>query len=157
MIRQRFDLWPWISDLEGKNSKFRSHRKLHMVIFFISMHSYLNPIKIEGGVSKNAKNRPKRHPPLWPWPGDLDIGMVSWPCLGLPTRWIRWPNTVIKGVKWCVKGLTFDLEYLTLRAKTQNSALTDLCIWSFCTCLCISSLLGWKLYDKFEKMSNKNI
>ncbi len=70
----------------------------------------------------------KCHPPLWPWPwpGDLDTGMVSWPCLGLPTRWIWWPNTVIKGVKWCVKGLTFDLEYLTLRAKIQDSALTDL-------------------------------
>ena len=79
--------------------------------------------------------------------------MVCWPCLGLPTRWIWWPNTVIKGVKWCVKGLTFDLEYLTLKAKTQNSALTDLCVWSFCTCLCIFRLLGWKLYDKLEKMS----
>ena len=97
----------------------------------------------------------KRYYPLWPWPwpGDLDIGMASWPCLGLPTRWIWWPNIVIKGVKWCVKGLTFDLEYLTLRVKIENSAALRLCVWSFCTCLCILNLLGWKLYDKFEKMS----
>ena len=97
----------------------------------------------------------KRYHPLWPWPWpcDLDTAMVSWPCLGLPTRWIWWPNIVIKGVEWCVKGMTFDLEYLTLRVKIQNSAALRFCVWPFCTCLCIFSLLGWKLYDKFEKMS----
>ena len=95
----------------------------------------------------------KRHPPLWPWPwpGDLDTGMVSWPCLGLPTRWIWWPNTVNKGVKWCVKGLTFDLEYLTMRAKTQNSALTESCIWSSSLYLCNPSSILSKLKEEFTK------
>ena len=95
----------------------------------------------------------KRYLPLWPWPwsGDLGTHMVCWPCLGLSTMYIWSSNLIIKGVKWYIKGLTFDLEYLTLRAKIQNSAAFSFCVWSLCTYLCVFSLLGWKLYDKFEE------
>ena len=96
----------------------------------------------------------KRYHPLWPWPWSDDLGthMVCWPCLGLPTMYIWSSYLIIKGVKRYVKGLTFDLEYLTLRAKIQNSAAFRFCVWSFCTYLCVFSLVGWEMREEFAKM-----
>ena len=55
----RFDLERPISDLEGKNSKFRRMRSLRMVPKNMSMHFHCPTIKTVGGDSKNAYNRPK--------------------------------------------------------------------------------------------------
>ena len=59
---------------------------------------------------------------------------------------------IIKGVKWYLKGLTFDLEYLTLGAKIRYSASLRFCVWSFCTYLCNLSLIGWEMREEFAKM-----
>ena len=96
---------------------------------------------------------------VWPWRYviigcDLDIGthMVCWPCRGLPTMYIWSPYHILKGGKRYVKCLTFDLEYLTLRAKIQNSAAFRFCVWSFCTFLCIFNLIGREMREEFAKM-----
>ena len=96
----------------------------------------------------------KRYHPLWPWHWSDDLGthMVCWPCLGLPTMHIWSSYNIIKGVKWYLKGLTFDLEYLTLRAKIRYSASLRFCVWSSYTYLCNNSLIRWEMREEFAKM-----
>ena len=54
------DLGGPLSDLEGKNSKFRRITFLRMVTKNISMRFQHSPIKTVGGVRENAKNLQKR-------------------------------------------------------------------------------------------------
>ena len=67
----RFDLERPISDLEGKNSKFRFLQFHFIVQRNISVYFYCPPMKTVGGVSKNAKNQPKNGNDL----GDLDFDL----------------------------------------------------------------------------------
>ena len=66
--------------------------------------------------------------------------------------WFWWRSEVIKAVVGQFQSLTFDLHYLTLRAKIKNSAAWDLCVWSQRTFLCVFSTLISKLWDKFQKV-----
>ena len=65
---------------------------------------------------------------------------------------IWWRLGVIKAVKCVFQCLTLNPWYLTLRAKIQNSAAWDLCVWSQRTFLCVFSTLLSKLWDKFQKV-----
>ena len=55
MSISKFDLGRSISDLEGKNSKFRRIAFLHMATKNISVRFYRFPIKTVGGVRKSTK------------------------------------------------------------------------------------------------------
>ena len=103
---------------------------------------------------KCEKSAKKRYLPLrpWPWSNDLGTHMVCWPCLGLPTMWIWSSYLIIKGVKGYIIGFTFDLEYLTLKAKIRYSGSLRFCIWSFCTYLCNLSFIGWEMWEESAKM-----
>ena len=90
-MRQRFDLWPWISDLEGKNSKFR--RALRFCVWpfctCLCIYSILESKLYDkfGKMSKNCQNWPVYHP-WWPWLSDLDIGArkyLFYRCIHLPS------------------------------------------------------------------------
>ena len=66
MVPERFDLWPWISDLESKNSKFRR------IPSFCTYLCNLNFIGWEmreefAKMRKNCENWPV-YRPGWPWP-----------------------------------------------------------------------------------------
>ena len=54
------DLGGPLSDLEGKNSKFRRITFLRMVTKKLSMRFQHSPIETAGGVRENAKNRQKK-------------------------------------------------------------------------------------------------
>ena len=68
-----FDLGRPLSDLEGKNSKFRRIPFLRMTTKNISMHFQHSPIKTVGGVRENTQNRKKNGNDL----GDLDFDLVN--------------------------------------------------------------------------------
>ena len=53
------DLGGPLSDLEGKNSKFRHITFLRMVTKNMSMHFQHSPIETVGGVRENVLNRQK--------------------------------------------------------------------------------------------------
>ena len=73
--------------------------------------------------SLRQSNVQKRKWPWWPWlwPCDLEVMSACWPCLYLPTIWIWWWSGVIKVVLGHFPSLTLKGQYLTLRAKIQNS------------------------------------
>ena len=73
-----FDLGRPLSDLEGKNSKFRRITFLRMVTKNLSMLFQHTPIKAVGGVRENAQNRQKNGNDL----GDLDFDLVTLRSLG---------------------------------------------------------------------------
>ena len=66
-----FDLGRPLSDLEGKNSKFRRIPFLSMATKNKSMRFQHSPIKTVGGVRENAQNRQKNRNDL----GDLDFDL----------------------------------------------------------------------------------
>ena len=80
---------------------------------------------------KPSKIGKKRQWPLWPWTWPYDLGVVGVcrPCLYPPTIPIWWWSKIIKAVKCVFQGLTLKSQYLTLRAKNQNSAALIFCIW----------------------------
>ena len=59
MLFSKFDLERPLSDLEGKNSKFRRITFLRMVTKNISMRFQHSPIETVGGVRENVQNRQK--------------------------------------------------------------------------------------------------
>ena len=74
----KFDLGRPISDLEGKNSKFRFLQFVSMVCKKIDMHFQHSPIKTVGGVRKSSKKctkmtslSPAPVEPLFGQPRDL--------------------------------------------------------------------------------------
>ena len=69
----KFDLERPISDLEGKNSKFRFLQFFCMVTKNISMRFQHSPIKTVGGVRENVQNRRKNANDLH----DLDFDLVT--------------------------------------------------------------------------------
>ena len=68
-----FELGRPLSDLEGRNSKFRCVAFLRMVTKNIFMRFQHSPIKTVGGVRENAQNRQKNGNDL----GDLDFDLVT--------------------------------------------------------------------------------
>ena len=143
-----FDLGRQLSDLEGKNSKFRRVAFLRIATKNIFMCFQHSPIQTVGGVRENAQNQQKKRKwPWWPWlwPCDLEVIRVGWPCLYLPMIWIWWLSKVIKAVLGHFQCLTLDVHYLTLRAKIQNSASCKFFLWSLRTYLCVFSTLLSKL------------
>ena len=68
-----FNLGHPLSDLEGKNSKFRRIPFLRMVTKNISMRFQHSPIKTVGGVRENAQNLQKNGNDL----GDLDFDLAT--------------------------------------------------------------------------------
>ena len=73
-----FDLGRSISDLEGKNLKFRRMRSLRMVPKIISMRFQHSTVKTVGQVLENALNRQKNGNDL----GDLDFDLVTLGSIG---------------------------------------------------------------------------
>ena len=67
------DLGGPLSDLEGKNSKFRRITFLRMVTKNISMRFQHSPIKTVGGVRENVQNRQKNGNDL----RDLDFDLMT--------------------------------------------------------------------------------
>ena len=78
MAISRCDLEPLISDLEGKNLKFRFLQFLCIVPKNISVHFYHPPMKTVGGVCENAQNQPKNSNDL----SDLDFDLETSRSLG---------------------------------------------------------------------------
>ena len=68
-----FDLERTISDVEGKNLKFRRMRSLRIDPKNISVHFYRSPIKTVGQVPKMVKNQPKNGNDL----GNLDLDPMT--------------------------------------------------------------------------------
>ena len=73
-----FDLERSISDLEGKNTKFRRMISLRMVSRIMYMHFQHSPVKTEAQVLENALNRQKNGNDL----GDLDFDLVTLGSIG---------------------------------------------------------------------------
>ena len=150
LSKANFQVWPWTSIIWPWGQKFKiplpkppvgsldacSHKVLAL--------SYQN---CRRSSRKRAKSAEKRKRPLWPWlwPCDLEVDIGCLPCPYLPMTLIWARLKVIKAVKSVFQSLTFDLQYLTLRAKIQNSAAWDLCVWSQRTFLCVFSTLLSKL------------
>ena len=127
-------------------------RSLRMVPKNISVRFQHSPMKTVGGDRKIRKKSSKNGNDLGNLDFDLEVNRGSWPCPYLPVTLIWWRLGVIKAVKCVFQCLTFDLNYLTLRVKIQNSAAWDLCVWSQRTFLCVFSTLLSKLWDKFQKV-----
>ena len=102
---------------------------------------------------KPSKMGKKRQWPLWPWTWPYDLGVIGvcTPCLYPPTILIWWWSEIIKAVKCVFQGLTLKGQYLTLRAKNQNSAALIFCIWHLRTFLGVSSTLLSELWEEFAK------
>ena len=136
-------IWPWRQKFKIPPHEISAYGpKEHSYAF--SALSYQN---CGTSSKKTRKIGKKRKWPWWPWlwPCDLEVNRGSWPCPYLPMTLIWWRLGVIKAVKCVFQCLTFDLHYLTLRAKIQNSAAWDLCVWSQRTFLCVFSTLQSKL------------
>ena len=114
------NIWPWGQKFKIPPPKpLRGSPKEHFYSRLTSLH-----LKLREEFAKTCENGKKRKRPWWPWlwPCDLEVMGVSWPCPYLPTMRIWSWSEVIKAVKCLFQSLTLEGQYLTLRAKIQNSA-----------------------------------
>ena len=126
-----FDLWSWISDLEGNDLKFIYIQSLRMALMHMPMHFNLIGWEIQEKFAKcwpwrSSQKCEKLAKTLWPWPDDLGTHIVCWPCLSLSTMYVWSFYLIIQRVKLYVKGLTLNIWPWWQKVKIPSHSVTFL-------------------------------